>query len=724
MRSAAVRKTEGGAVCVFLALAVLAVFGQTTHFEFVNYDDDKNVYQNPVVEKGLSMQAAGWAFTHPQVANWIPLTTLSHMLDCQIFGLHAGGHHLVNVLLHAATAVLLFLVLRRMTGSLWRSAFVAAVFAVHPLRAESVAWVSERKDVLSALFFMLTLGAYVRNTRKPSWTGHVAVILLFTLGLLSKSMVATLPFVLLLLDYWPLKRIADCGLRIEEWKPLLIEKIPLFVLATAACVATALMPDMQVILTNTHRLPLLERIGNALVSYVVYLRQMAFPAGQATPYPILPNGQPPWNVCLAFVVLAAISAGVVACRKKRPWLLTGWLWYVGMLVPVIGIIQISPDAAHANRYTYLPEIGLALAGTWAVADWSAGWKQRRVILGGLMAIIIGALAICGHAQTSYWKNGETLWTRALDCTSDNSVAHNNIGYALYQKGKVEDAIRHYKQALEINPNYAQAHFNLGVIFLKQGELDDAIAEYKQALKIDPDYMEAHFDLGSALALKGNLDEAIAQYRKVLEIRPEYAEADYNLGRVLLLKGDLNEAMAHLDKTNAGSPDSLARWYNLGNELLQERDWACAIVCYRQAIKINPRSADAYANLGVALSQKGETKEAMDSWQTALEINPDQVYVQNNLAWLLATAPDAALRNGAKAVALAQRASQSSGGENPFILQTLAAAYAEKGSYETAVATARRALDLAATQKAGALIAALQTEIKLYETNTPVRDVSR
>jgi tetratricopeptide (TPR) repeat protein len=392
-----------------------------------------------------------------------------------------------------------------------------------------------------------------------------------------------------------------------------------------------------------------------------------------------------------------------------------------MLVPVIGILQISPDAAHADRYTYLPEIGLAVAGIWAAGDWSAEWKHRRLVLGGLMMAVIIALTICAHIQTAYWKDGESLWTRALACTSRNSVAHSNYGYVLYQKGDVEDAIRNYNEALEINLDYAQAHFNLGVVFLKRDKLDEAIAEYKKALKIDPDYMEAHFDLGSALALKGDLDEAIAQYRKVLEIKPDYPEADYNLGRILLLNGNLDEALACLEKTNAGSPDSPARWYNLGNEFLNEQDWGCAIVCYRQAIKINPLSADAYANLGVVLSQKGEVKEAMDSWQKALAINPDQIYVQNNLAWLLATTPDATLRNGAKAVALAQQANQSSGGDNPAILHTLAAAYAENGSYALAAGTARLAMKLAAAQKNDALAATLQTEIKLYDAGKPVRD---
>ncbi|MGD1083144.1 MAG: tetratricopeptide repeat protein [Verrucomicrobiota bacterium] len=761
-------------ICIFLALAVLAVFWQTAHFEFVNYDDEKNVYENPVVQKGLSLNAVGWAFTHLQVANWIPLTTLSHILDCQLFGLHAGGHHLVNVFWHAASAVLLFLVSRRMTGALWRSAFVAAVFAVHPLRAESVAWVSERKDVLSAFFFMLTIGAYVRFVEKQKasasakatadktadresrdWNNrtncairrgrrfyYTLALVFFALGLLAKSMVATLPFVLLLLDYWPLGRMrgmenlefrmqngesrkqkpvrGEAGSEGVPFWGLVREKIPFFALGAGVCVATALAPGLVV--RNTHAAPLPERAANALVSCAVYLRQMVFPANLATPYPNPPNGQPPWEVCLAFAVLAAISAAVVVCRKKRPWLLMGWLWYLGMVFPVIGIIQISPDTAHADRYTYLPQIGLALAGTWAVAEWGAGWKYRREIFGALMIAVVGALMVCAHRQTSYWQDPESLWTRALARTSNNSVAHNNIGHALFQKGKLEEAVGHYKQALEINTNYAQAHYNLGVVCLKQNDTDGAIAEFIRAMRVRPDYMEAHFDLGTALALKGDLDEAILEYKTALEIEPDFVQANYNLGKALLLKGDVDPAMSCLSKTIPVSQDPLANWYNFGNGFLQEPDPSCAIVCYRQAIKINPRFADAYANLGVALSQKGETKEALDSWQKALEINPAQIYVQNNLAWSLATTPDATLRNGAKAVALATQANQSSGSGNPAILRTLAAAYAETGDCARAATTARRALELAQGRKNDGLAATLREELKLYQAGKPARDI--
>jgi tetratricopeptide (TPR) repeat protein len=692
-------------------------FGQTAHFDFVNYNDDVYVYDNPAVEKGLSWQAVGWAFTHSQVANWIPLTTLSHMLDCQLFGLNAGGHHLVNVLLHAASAVLLFLVLRQMTGSLWRSAFVAAVFAVHPLRAESVAWVSERKDVLSAFFFMLTLGAYVRQARQPSRAGYVAMILLFALGLLAKSMLATLPFVLLLLDYWPLGRWQNR----RQFLRLVGEKIPLFALSIGACVAAALAPGL--IIKDAHQLPFLERISNALICCAIYLRQMIFPAGLAIPYPYSkdPNGLPIWQVCLALAVLAAISAIVLARWKKQPYLLIGWLWYLGMLSPVLGIIQISSVAAHADRYTYLPGIGLAIAMTWAAADWSAGWKHRRVVLGGLMLGVIGALTVCGYKQTSYWRNSETLWPRAIACTPANSIAHDNLGADLVQKGDLADAIVQYQKALDINPADRDARINLGVALFTKGDLAGAIVQYRKVLETDSDDAVARDDLGNALVKNGQLEEGIAQYRKVLEANPADGDAHFNLGVALFTKGDLEAAIAEYRKALEINPTDEDALKNLGAAFFQKGNLQAAIESYRQALKINTRSADTYANLGTAYFQQGEMKPASDCWQQSLALNSGQINLQNNLAWLLATSPDASLRNGAKAIALAEQARQETGDSNPAVLRTLAAAYAEAGRYGEAAITARRASALAVEQTNNALAATLQKEIQHYESGTPVRE---
>jgi tetratricopeptide (TPR) repeat protein len=804
-----------GLVCILLALLVLAIFGQTVKFSFVNYDDPSNVYENATVQKGVSIEAVGWAFTHTQVANWIPLTTLSHMLDCQIFGLHAGGHHLVNVLLHASNAVLLFLVLRQMTGRLWRSAFVAAVFAIHPLRAESVAWVSERKDVLSGFFFLMTLGIYVGQVRQPSRIKYVAMLLCFALGLMAKSMVATLPLVLLLLDYWPLGRWHSR----RDLAALVKEKIPLFVLAAAGCMAAALVPGLVV--PETQRFPLLDRIGNALVSYMFYLRQTILPVGLATAYPMPPNYPPKWEIYLAFVLLGAITAGVLAQSKKRPFLLTGWLWYFGMLVPVIGIVQISPYAAYADRYTYLPGIGLAIAATWALADWSAKWEHRRMIVSAAMIVAIGALSVCGHHQTSFWRNDETLWTRALDCTSSNSLAHFDLGVALFEKGEKEKAIAQYRKALEIQPNYGDASANLGAALLDKGETNEAIAllrkalqsnsndvriwnglgvtlfangqkeeaatVYRKALEIKPDYAEARCNLGIALFDKGEKEDAIAQYRKALEIDPTYAKAEYNWADALAIEGRVDEAMAHYRKALqikpdyayayyglganlslkqqwpeaivqfrqalalkpdfaqarqglgkallhsgdfdgalacfpqiAPNPDVSIRWLKLGGDLLQEGDLEEAILCDRQAIKINPRLAEAHADLGLACFERGQVKEAIDFWQQSLKIKPDQPTVQNNLAWVLATTPDPLLRNGTAAIVLAEQADHLNNNGNPFVLHTLAAAYAEGGLYTEATATAQRALQLAQAQKIDDLTTKLPKEIKLYEADQPLR----
>jgi tetratricopeptide (TPR) repeat protein len=709
-------------VCVFLVLAVVAVFGQTRDFGFVNYDDQMYVYENPMVQKGLSLKGALWALTYGRIGHWHPLTWLTHMADCHVYGLWAGGHHLTNVALHALTTVLLFLVLRAMTGTLWRSAFVAAVFAVHPLRAESVAWIAERKDVLSGMFFMVTLWAYVEYARRPSRGRGVAVALLYAFGLLSKNTLVTLPFVLLLLDWWPLGRMKPAeadGLR-SPGVPLLRlvrEKIPLFLLSLGSCVATAMASEK---LGTLERVRFLERVGNALVSYIVYLRQMVFPAGLAIPYPFPAGGAPVWKVCLAFFVLAGITAGVVAWRQKRPYLLVGWLWYLGMLVPMIGIVQIS-YYAHADRYTYLPGIGLAIAGTWAVADWSAGWKGRRAVLGGLMLAAVGVLIVLGRIQTSYWRDSELLWTHTLECTPGNSVAHFSLGAAWAVKGANEKAIAQYRKALEINPDYAEARSNLGIALFNKGEKEAAIAQYRKALEIDPDYPEARGNLAVALFDKGQKEEAIAQYRKALGIKPEYAEARSNLGIALFDRGEKNEAVAQYRKALEIDPNYVKAHYNLGNALAAEGQLEEAIAHFRMAVKIKPDYANAYSSLGLVFLEKGDIKKSIDSWQQALEVKPDQPDVQNNLAWLLATAPDASLRNGAKAVALASRADQLNGGGNPIVLHTLAAAYAETGRYGDAAATARRALELAVAQKNDDLAAKLQMEIKLYETNRPMRD---
>jgi len=748
------------AVCLVLAAITFAVFGQTAGFQFVNYDDKSYVYDNPVVEKGLTLQGAAWAFTYGKIGHWHPLTWLTHMADCQVYGLWAGGHHLTNVALQAMAAVFLFLALNEMTGNLWRSAFVAGVFAIHPLRVESVAWIAERKDVLSGVFFMLTLWAYARYARQPSRGRYAVVALLFACGLLCKNMLVTLPFVLLLLDWWPLQRAKLDGTtggkvgaaRLEAFfRELIKEKIPLFLLSVGSCVATALVPEK---VFDSERVLLLERIGNAVVSYAIYLRQMVFPTGLAIPYLYPPSGLPFWKVALAFVVLAAISTSVLAWRDRRPYLLVGWLWYLGMLVPAIGLIQIS-YYSHADRYTYLPSIGLVLAATWAVGDWSAGWKNRRAMLCTLMAFAIGALMVCAWIQTGYWKDSITLWTHTLDCNPGNDVAHYNLGLAFDHKGRVDEAITHYQKALKINANNAEAHDNLATDLFQKGQISQAIDHYHEALKIKPDFAEGHYNLGNALLQTGNVSEAIAHFQQALQIKPDYVKAHNNLGNILRQEGRVDEAITHFQSALEIRPDFAEAHFNLGTALQQEGRVDEAITQYQVTLQIRPGYADAHNNLGSALLKEGRVDEAIPHFQAALKIKPDFALahynlgnallrkgnasdaiahfqralqlepadprVQNNLAWLLATCPEASLRNGKKAVELARQADVLTGGENPIVLHTLAAALGEDGRYAEAMETARHSLHLAEKQSNAGLAAQLQLEMKLYRIGSPYHE---
>ena len=627
-------------VCVFLVAVTSVVFGRTFGYGFINYDDNVYVSENTQVIRGLTWKGIEWAFTHSVSANWHPLTVMSHMLDCQYYGLNAGGHHLTNVLLHAATAILLFLVLRQITGAFWRSAFVAAVFAIHPLRVESVAWVSERKDVLSGVFFMLTIGAYTRYVSSGRWQVTRAdsnpslfyglVLLFFALGLMSKPMLVTLPFVLLLLDCWPLGRFTKSAGG-PEWffipRQLLLEKIPLLVLAAAGCVA-ALLAQHEAIMKN-EEMPFSLRISNALVSYAVYLKQMFYPAKLAPLYPYPMNSVPVWESLLAFVFLAAVSAGVIAWRRKRPCLMVGWFWYLGMLVPVIGLVQVGTQA-HADRYTYLPQIGLSVMVVWLVADLCTAWRYRRVVLGGLMATAIAALMLCSRIQTACWRDSELLWTHTLACTSNNAVAHNCLGDAYFRSGRMEEAIEQYQNALEVRPRYVLAMYDLGDAFLRLGRVDEAIEQYQKVLALQPNYAEACNNLGNALAQKGRMGEAVVQFKRALKIRPAYAEGYNNLGNALVQEGRGDEAIACYQKALKINPGPAQVYINLGSALLQKERLDEAMEQFQQAINLQPDSAQAHYNLSQIFLLKGQGNEAMTHLQEALKIRPDYAKAHDSL----------------------------------------------------------------------------------------------
>ena len=533
------------AVCIFLALAVWAIFGQTLEFGFVDYDDNQYVYDNPQITHGVNLKAILWAFTHVHSSNWHPLTTLTHMFDCQVYGLHPWGHHLGNVLGHGMAAILLFLALQEMTGALWRSAFVAAVFAVHPLHVESVAWISERKDVLSALFFMLTLVAYRHYARRQESPGTGAwsflrspaywlTLLLFALGLMSKPMLVTLPVVLLLLDWWPLQRFTIHNER-STITQLVWEKTPFLLLSTASCAATIWAQKDAVMYLQKLGFPL--RLGNALVSYAVYIGQMIYPAGLAVLYPHPANHLAPWRIGVCVLFLLLVSAGIAAGSRKHPFLLVGWLWYLGMLVPVIGLIQVGPQAM-ADRYTYLPQIGLYIIVAWGSVDLCGSWRYRRVLLGAGAAAILAALLVLAHVQTTYWKNGVSLMTHAIACTSDNSIAHSNLGITLTRQGKLPEAIQHFERTIQLKPDDAGAYDNLGVALARQGKLPEAIQHFERAIQLKPGFADAHYNLGLALTSQGKLAEAIQHYERAIQLKPDYEEAYNNLGVALARQGKL------------------------------------------------------------------------------------------------------------------------------------------------------------------------------------------
>jgi tetratricopeptide (TPR) repeat protein len=517
-------------VCIVLAVLTWIVFAQTLRYDFVNYDDPRYVYQNTKITSGLNIPGIAWAFTHIHSENWHPLTTITHMLDCQLYGLKAGGHHFTNVLLHTVAVVLLFLVFQQMTSAIWRSAFVAALFAIHPLHVESVAWVAERKDVLSGVFFMLTLLAYVHYARAPSIWRYVKVAFVFALGLMSKPMLVTLPFLLLVLDYWPLGRMKGHGSAVgRQALRLVVEKLPLIALSAGSGVVTFLA--QRGALGWTEQLPMSARINNAIVTYTVYVGQMFWPAKLAVFYPHPENRLPAWEISLALAVLAGVTIAAVFLRKNAPYLITGWLWYLGMLVPVIGLVQVGWQG-HADRYTYLPQIGLYIAITWAVVHLTASWPHQRLDLVGIALLVIGALSWIAWIQASYWRDSETLFTRALAVTRNNDVAENNLGIIFLEKGQLDEAISKLQAAIELRPENGPAHNNLAKALLQKGRLSEAMVHYHKFLEIEPQNVEARNILGTALIQQGRVKEAIEQWRDALAIEPENGNAASNLAWVL------------------------------------------------------------------------------------------------------------------------------------------------------------------------------------------------
>ena len=597
-------------ISVFLFLATFAVYAQVRHFDFVNFDDPEYVTANPHVRSGFTPANVAWAFTSGEAANWFPLTRLSHMLDYQMFGLRSGWHHLTNVLLHALAVLLLFAFLNRSTGSRWRSAWVALVFALHPLHVESVAWVAERKDSLSAFFGLLALWSYLRYVERPAPRRYLLVLLAFGLGLMAKPMLVTLPVVMLLVDVWPLGRVTD-----RSWSriwPLLREKIPFFAMAAAAACATYLVQQASGAVRSSEAFPLALRVENALVSYIIYIAKMFWPVRLAVFYPY-PSEVPAWQAAAAALAIAAISILVLRPVRKRPYLAVGWLWYLGTLVPVIGLIQVGAQA-RADRYTYLPMVGLSIMLVWGLPE---VLKSKVAISGAIVACL--ACAVLSEAQIQYWRNSETLFRHALDVTSSNYLAHHNLGVAFADEGRFPEAIKQYQAALQIEPNAANVQTDYGNALAKSGRIPEAIEHYEAALRVLPDSPITHNDLANALAATpGSVPEAIAEYQTALRLKPDYEEARKNLAQV---------------QSNAAEMQ-----YSMGVELAKSRQPEAAIPHFEEALRLKPDYVDAHNNLGVVLAGAGRVQEAISHFEAALRIDPNSADAHVNLGIALSGIP--------------------------------------------------------------------------------------
>lgn len=592
-----IRLHREGLICALLALMTLAVYWPVVHQEFTNYDDLDYVTNNPQVQRGITEPTVVWAFTTTHAHNWHPLTWLSHMLDCDLFGLDAGAHKLVNVAFHIASTLLLFLALNQTTSAPWRSAFVAAAFALHPLRVESVAWVAERKDVLSVFFWMLTMWAYVRYVKQPERRAYWLIAGFFALGLMAKPTLVTLPFALLLLDVWPLRRVpleqpSEARRRIL---PLVREKVPLFALCAVSSVITFWAQGTAGGESAIKSLPLVLRAFNAMISYLRYINKTFWPVDLAVFYPH-PGAWKFSEVLFAVVAIVCLTIVLVRVVRVSPWLTVGWLWYLGTFVPTIGFVQVG-DQALADRYTYIPSIGLFIMIGWGLPEAVSAWRKGEVALKVAAIGVIAALVGTTRHQLQYWANSTALFEHALAVTKDNYIAHNNLGIVLVEKRKIKEATMHFREAVKIYSEFPEANKNLADVLAQAGQLDEAVRHYKQALQGKPDWPETHNNLGLTLARQGKLEEAIEHFSRAVQMDPKAEIAHSNMALALMKLGRLDEAHAHASR----------------------------------ALNLDPLDAQAHYIIGVVLEGKGQLQEAARQYAEVLRLQPNHSDARSRLA---------------------------------------------------------------------------------------------
>jgi tetratricopeptide (TPR) repeat protein len=832
-------------ICALLGATTLLAFWPVLHAGFINFDDPDYVTQNPDVLHGLSGQSILWAFKTAHSCNWHPLTWISHMVDIQFYGLNPAGHHFTSLMLHIANAILVYLVIRRMIRSEWTSAFVAALFALHPLRVESVAWVSERKDVLSTFFFLLTLLCYLhyaqrrgkpgthdnaqaaqtdRKTR-TSFALYFGSLFLFTLGLLSKPMVVTLPFVLLLLDFWPLERWNPTRLKLAskqtQWS--LLEKLPFFGLSAVSSYITFVAQNSQGAVTISG-LPWDTRVANALLSYGSYLLKFVAPVNLAIFYqhPALTSPELKdwitWRVPVAAGAVFLLTIAAFLWLRRRPYFAVGWFWFLGMLVPVIGLIQ-AGSQGMADRYTYIPMIGVSLIATLLLLElfqrFSVGAGSRTAA--GIF--VLGACAVLTWKQCGRWHDSASVFKHALAVTSNNSTAHFNYGAALEAGGDLRAAIPHYQASIQADPFRSDAHYNLGHAYADQGHSQEAMAEYQTAIQLKPDYAEAHHNLGTVYYSMGRREDAQAEYKKALEIQPRsplvevnyarllsdegnFAEAvkyysdalaqtpsnvtaEVGLGLSLVMQDKFSEGIPHLEHVvelmptnvearvnlgnafyDSGRPDEARKHFDLalatdpslvatslqsGEKLESEGQPGAALARYTLAVRLAPKNPVTHDHLALLLAKQGRLNdalksfseaerlrpdaqshynlalvlvalkrhaEAIEQYRKALELKPEWPTALNDLAWILATHPNAGLRNGGEAVRLAQKACAATGDKEPRYWGTLDAAYAEAGDFKMAKQIAEKTVELARAAKQSQIADAASERLALYLAGKP------
>ena len=720
---------------LILLVGTLACYWPVGHFNFLNYDDDRYVSGNAMVSQGLSWDGFRRAFGSLECCNWHPLTWLSHGLDCQLYGLAAGAHHVTNLLFHAANVLLLFGVLKRMTGAAWRSAFVAALFGWHPMHVESVAWVAERKDVLCAFFFMLTVWAYVRyaegrgkkaeagmkheESRRTPHLSHLPPpasffyglsLFFFALGLMSKPMLVSLPFVLLLLDFWPLRRLSFPLLHHSTTPSLRLlgEKLPFFALAAASCVITYIAQSRGGAVAPLKEVTLAARIGNIPVSYATYLLKLFWPAHLAVFYP-WPSSLPFWKVAGAGSVLTAISALAIWQVRSRPWLAVGWFWFVGTLAPVIGLVQVG-DQALADRYTYIPYIGLALALVWGALELPWLNRRRKMALAGLGSLSLAAGLVQTRFELGFWQDSPRLFERALAVGSDSALVRSRLASALAEQGKLEAAEQHYRRALEFVPGSALAHSDLGVVLAGAGKSSEAEAQFREAMRLDPRLGGAYNNLGKLLTEERRWDEAAAILQAALKFDPSNEPAQGKLGLVWALKGELPKAVEEFEAAARLAPQDGDVQNMLARLLLQAGRADQALDHFLAEARARPKDPLPLSVLARLYLGQNQPAEAVSSLRAAVALAPKAPAYLNQLALVYATHPSPEIRNGPEAVRLAERACRLSG-RPAALLDTLSAAYAEAGRLDDAVRAAEEARNkaLAAQDEKTAQAAARKLE---------------